>query len=291
MFKDEIARIRKLGVHGVLFQLLNFLNVVASGLMMWKALCLVTNSESPIVVVLSGSMEPAFYRGDILFLTNPPNTPYSIGDITVYKLPGDRNGTPIVHRVIESHIASNGSQLLLTKGDNNQVDDVALYRGPQLLDSNLVVGKVQAFLPYVGYVTIAMNDFPQLKFALLGGVAIFLLLSKEHSYTTDQTLEQQNEEELSSLHNKIKNLRSVTIDILDDSGRQNNQLDQTNNTFSQFANSLLSTSRHHSRSIAANSTLRQYRTIAYIVAGVVTLWLLFKLWHLGGGGSSQAGEY
>lgn len=37
----------------VLFQLLNFLNVVASGLVMWKALCLVTNSESPIVVVLS----------------------------------------------------------------------------------------------------------------------------------------------------------------------------------------------------------------------------------------------
>jgi signal peptidase len=30
----------------------------------------VTGSESPIVVVLSGSMEPAFYRGDLLFLTN-----------------------------------------------------------------------------------------------------------------------------------------------------------------------------------------------------------------------------
>lgn len=125
MFGEEIARIRKLGVHGVslacratplsrrgggvqfrspqvLFQLLNFLNVVASGLMMWKALCLVTNSESPIVVVLScvsrrysavvcelttsGSMEPAFYRGDILFLTNPANSPYEIGDITVYKV-------------------------------------------------------------------------------------------------------------------------------------------------------------------------------------------------------------
>jgi signal peptidase len=73
--------------------------VIASGLVMWKALCLVTNSESPIVVVLScvagipsnkanssGSMEPAFYRGDILFLTNPPNTPYEVGDITVYKV-------------------------------------------------------------------------------------------------------------------------------------------------------------------------------------------------------------
>jgi signal peptidase len=33
-----------------------------------------------------GSMEPAFYRGDILFLTNPSHTPYEIGDITVYKV-------------------------------------------------------------------------------------------------------------------------------------------------------------------------------------------------------------
>jgi signal peptidase len=31
-------------------------------------------------------MEPAFYRGDILFLTNSANTPYEIGDITVYKV-------------------------------------------------------------------------------------------------------------------------------------------------------------------------------------------------------------
>jgi signal peptidase len=31
-------------------------------------------------------MEPAFYRGDILFLTNPVNVPYAIGDITVYKM-------------------------------------------------------------------------------------------------------------------------------------------------------------------------------------------------------------
>ncbi|RSH86705.1 uncharacterized protein EHS24_004976 [Apiotrichum porosum] len=103
--------------------------------------------------------------------------------------------------------------------------------------------------------------------------------------TTDQTLEQQNDEELSALHGKIKALRSltgqVTIDILDDSSRQNDQLDRTGNTFTSFANSLFSTSRHHSRSMAANSTLRQYRTIAYVVAGVVFIWLLFKVWPSG----------
>lgn len=31
-------------------------------------------------------MEPAFYRGDILFLMNPQDARYDIGDITVYKV-------------------------------------------------------------------------------------------------------------------------------------------------------------------------------------------------------------
>ena len=71
--------------------------VVSSALMMWKGLMLVTNSESPIVVVLTGGMEPSFHRGDILFInwdyTNP-----SPGDIVVYKVPSQE--IPIVHRVI-----------------------------------------------------------------------------------------------------------------------------------------------------------------------------------------------
>lgn len=49
----------------------------------------------------SGSMEPAFYRGDLLFLTNPPSSSYKTGDITVYQIPGV--DIPIVHRVIETH--------------------------------------------------------------------------------------------------------------------------------------------------------------------------------------------
>lgn len=47
------------------FQVLNFLMIIFSALMIWKGLMCYTGSESPIVVVLSGSMEPAFYRGDL----------------------------------------------------------------------------------------------------------------------------------------------------------------------------------------------------------------------------------
>ena len=46
-------------------------------------------------------MEPAFYRGDLLFLVNPPNKRYETGDITVYRIPGQ--DIPIVHRVLETH--------------------------------------------------------------------------------------------------------------------------------------------------------------------------------------------
>jgi len=198
MFTEELKAFKRLGFRHVLLQVLNFASVIASGLMIWKGLGIITNSESPIVVVLSGSMEPAFYRGDLLFLTNPPTERYQTGDITVYKIPGA--DIPIVHRVLETHDVSpkpkktkasqkNGSeesaqtavahQRLLTKGDNNYVDDIELYQGLEWLERKHIVGKVRGFLPYVGYVTIAMNDFPQLKYALLGGLGLLALIQRE----------------------------------------------------------------------------------------------------------------
>jgi signal peptidase len=46
-------------------------------------------------------MEPAFYRGDLLILTNFAGVPYEVGNIVVYNIPGE--DIPIVHRVIEIH--------------------------------------------------------------------------------------------------------------------------------------------------------------------------------------------
>jgi hypothetical protein len=64
---DEV---RRMNARQLIYQALNFAMIVSSALMIWKGLMVVTGSESPIVVVLSGSMEPAFFRGDLLFLTN-----------------------------------------------------------------------------------------------------------------------------------------------------------------------------------------------------------------------------
>ena len=52
----------------LVLQLIGLGLIVTSALVIWKSLMIITGSDSPVVVVLSGSMEPAFCRGDILFL-------------------------------------------------------------------------------------------------------------------------------------------------------------------------------------------------------------------------------
>ncbi|KAJ1532810.1 Signal peptidase complex catalytic subunit, partial [Cladochytrium tenue] len=84
----------------VAHQSLNFFLILTATLMIWKGLSVFTNSESPIVVVLSESMEPAFQRGDLLFLTMG-SEPVRTGEICVFKVKG--KDVPIVHRVIEAH--------------------------------------------------------------------------------------------------------------------------------------------------------------------------------------------
>lgn len=171
---DEIVG---LNVRQLLSQSINLGLIVTSALMIWKALILVSGSESPVVVVLSGSMEPGFYRGDILFL-NMGNSPIRAGEIVVFSLDG--RDIPIVHRVIKVHERGPRNVDILTKGDNNWGDDRSLYnKGQRWLHQEHIMGRVIGFLPYVGQVTIIMNDYPYVKYALIGVLAIFVLTSKE----------------------------------------------------------------------------------------------------------------
>jgi signal peptidase len=93
---DSLNEIRKMRFRKLILQGLNFGMIVCSALMIWKTLMVVTMTESPVVVVLSGSMEPSYYRGDILFLLKKETV--VPGDIIVYQLKGE--AIPIVHRVI-----------------------------------------------------------------------------------------------------------------------------------------------------------------------------------------------
>jgi len=158
-------------------QFLTLAYVFSSAFMVWKTLSVVANSHSPIVVVLSGSMEPAFQRGDILFLWNRDSSA-KVGDVVVYEIEG--KPIPIVHRVLREHHNAE-KQLLLTKGDNNPVDDLGLYAKKQqyLNQKTDLVGTVKGYLPKVGYITILISENVYFKFGLLGLMGLSSLLSNE----------------------------------------------------------------------------------------------------------------
>lgn len=136
-----------------------------------------SGSEAPVVVVLSGSMEPTFYKGDILTLSQP-SRPYDIGDIVVFKIPGKE--IPIVHRILEIHTDEYGvQQQILTKGDNNDSFDRPLYNGKQWIHPQQILGKASLMLPYMGYLTISLSEYPFVKYAMLAIMGFFVLTAKD----------------------------------------------------------------------------------------------------------------
>ena len=175
--KNSLLEISSMNFRTLLTQFIVLGTVVSSALMLWKGLMVICNSESPIVVVLTGSMEPSFFRGDILFInwdyTNP--TP---GDIVVYKVPSQV--IPIVHRVIGIQPLENGDYIALTKGDNNPVNDRGLYeKGELWLSKKNILGRIRMFCPYVGMATIILNDYPSLKWTILIIMGIFVITNKD----------------------------------------------------------------------------------------------------------------
>lgn len=137
---------------------------------------MITGSESPVVVVLSGSMEPTFYKGDILTLYKD-DSPMNVGDIVVFKIP--TREIPIVHRVLEVHTRADGTQDILTKGDNNDSFDRPLYDGKTWINADHILGRVRGFMPYLGHITIILTEFPLVKYLMLAVMGFFVITSQE----------------------------------------------------------------------------------------------------------------
>ncbi|KAL4039169.1 hypothetical protein IC575_002816 [Cucumis melo] len=175
---DTLDSIGSIKLRQLLSQAVSLGLIVTSALIIWKALMCITGSESPVVVVLSGSMEPGFKRGDILFL-HMSKDPIRTGEIVVFHIDGRE--IPIVHRVIKVHERQDSGEVdVLTKGDNNYGDDRLLYaQGQQWLQRHHIMGRAVGFLPYVGWVTIIMTERPIIKYILVGALGLLVLISND----------------------------------------------------------------------------------------------------------------
>ena len=103
-------------------------------------------------VVVSGSMEPVMYRGDIVIVDKNPSS-VQVGDIVVYKATWVNED--VIHRVKEIYKTSNESTYLITKGDNNPVADPYPVQYPDQVVSKVVsINGQPLIIPKIGYITL-----------------------------------------------------------------------------------------------------------------------------------------
>ncbi|PKL66377.1 MAG: signal peptidase I [Methanobacteriales archaeon HGW-Methanobacteriales-1] len=111
-------------------------------------------------VVVSGSMEPVFYRGDIVlvekanFLGIHEFNPEDVkkGDIVIYN--ANWFPDPVIHRVVATGTAKNGTKYYIIKGDNNPVPDPAVVYPSQITARVITIGNQPIFIPRIGYITL-----------------------------------------------------------------------------------------------------------------------------------------
>jgi signal peptidase I len=96
----------------------------------------------PILVVAGGSMQPVFGIGSAIVLERVDPEALAVGDVVSLQTGPDR--AVYTHRIVRV-VSRDGVPWLETKGDANAVAD------PSLNPSSAVIGRVQVYLPIVGY--------------------------------------------------------------------------------------------------------------------------------------------
>lgn len=123
----------------ILKKIMHILSYIVYFLIIVYGLCSmpILFGKTPLVV-LSGSMEPAYHKGSILYYEEVPQSELKEGDVITYVTDG---GNFVSHRILNIN-----DGLYETKGDANQVSD------PNKVSFNQIKGKVMNItIPLLGY--------------------------------------------------------------------------------------------------------------------------------------------
>ena len=93
--------------------------------------------------VLSGSMEPTYHVGSIIYVRKVDPTTLKVGDPITFQLTGNLIAT---HRIIEVHGEGTPNLGFRTQGDANETAD-------GITPASAVIGKATFSVPYLGYLS------------------------------------------------------------------------------------------------------------------------------------------
>ncbi|MFH1586451.1 MAG: hypothetical protein ABID38_01185 [Candidatus Diapherotrites archaeon] len=167
-------------------------------LVVFSASGLILGTDSPMVIVVSGSMEPFYYRGDVVFLQGVPPEQLVGKEVTIDRslkgiplsqlgriirsngettaiqfndgplLELDAKGDIVVYpssyingpviHRIVAKINAKDGIYLITKGDNNTKLDQETAISPTLVDASKITGRSVFDIPAIGYVKLILFD-------------------------------------------------------------------------------------------------------------------------------------
>ena len=130
--------------------------------------------------VLSGSMEPTYHVGSIVYVKKVDPTTLRVGDPITFRLTGNVIAT---HRIIEVHGEGTPDLGFRTQGDANDTVD-------GITSASAVIGKATFSIPYLGYLSNFLQQ-PKGLITVVGCGAAVLAIS----YIIDAIFPEKKESE------------------------------------------------------------------------------------------------
>lgn len=132
--------------------------------------------------VISGSMEPEYPVGSLIYVKEVDPAEIEVNDVITYVLPSE---TPSTHRVVR---IDEENQLFYTKGDANETED-----GAPVHFKNLI-GTPVFKIPYLGYVAYYIQHPPGMYIAIAAGAVLLILVFLPDLFKKDKKKDEQSPE-------------------------------------------------------------------------------------------------
>lgn len=132
--------------------------------------------------VISGSMEPEYPVGSLIYVKEVDPSEIEVNDVITYVLPSE---TPSTHRVVR---IDEENQLFYTKGDANETED-----GAPVHFKNLI-GTPVFKIPYLGYVAYYIQHPPGMYIAIAAGAVLLILVFLPDLFKKDKKKDEQSPE-------------------------------------------------------------------------------------------------
>lgn len=141
-----------------------------------------------VFTVLSGSMEPTYHTGSLLYVKSVDYTEIEAGQVITFMLDEDTIAT---HRVVEV-VADEEDESVIryrTKGDANDAEDGSLVHYKN------VIGTPIFSIPYMGYVANYIQNPPGTYIAISAGAILLLLVFLPDLFDEDKETKKKHKKE------------------------------------------------------------------------------------------------